>query len=222
MRNNWYKKSLVVGTIILFITLVFVPTINGGCTNERFFSSDVINNISISIDRGFLDQSILSNLSVHVETDKTIYKRFEPIQVTISVTNNGNEDWTHVFPDTQLADFDINGLYWWSIDKYFLQIITPVTIRSGETVILLQTYWNQFSNLIGYYPVPPGNYTIRGWIAFSKLYPTPPFGYSNITITKFKSKSVQQSSINNNFYQYTNQLFRLFFERFPNLFTMVR
>jgi hypothetical protein len=226
MKRSNFCKGVVVGIIILFVGASVIPAIGCIFPNESLFTVNTINKCSTSEDKLILAHNTLDNLTVNVTTDKTKYKRFEPIEVTISVTNNGNEDWNHTFPDTQLADFDINGLYWWSRYKAFPQIIMPITIRSGETKVLLRAYWNQFTNL--HYdgwirlPVRPGNYTIRGWIAFSKLFPIPPFGYSNITIIKSISKSVQQSSLNNNFYQYKEQLFNPFFEHFPNAFPILR
>ena len=183
MHKDYWRKGLVIGIIVLFVGTSVVPTIGCVFTSERLFTANKINDGSTLQDKVLSDRNFLNNLTVHVVTDKTVYKRFEPVEVTISVTNNGDDDWTYVFPDTQVADFDIGRYYWWSRDKYFAQVLTPVTIRSGETKVLLRTYWNQFSNLYchGWFirlPVPPGNYTIRGWIAFSKLYPTPPFGYS--------------------------------------------
>ena len=222
MRISCVKNGLVIVVILLFIGVSVVSAIDCVYTNERIFTVNTINKHSISEDKLLSDYTnTLYNLTVNITTDKTVYKRFEPVEITLSVTNNGNENWTHTFPDSQFADFDINSYYRWSRDKCFFLLIWPITIPSGETVVLLKTYWHQFTNWynngwILRLPVSPGNYTIRGWIALTG-FPTPPFGYSNITITRFISKSVQQNCENNNFFQYNKWLFKPFLERFPLL-----
>jgi len=67
------------------------------------------------------------------------------VEISVSVTNTGNESIFIEFPDSQSADFTIKTesgclIYWWSFGKFFLQMICPLTINSNETKMLLQDY----------------------------------------------------------------------------------
>lgn len=221
MNNNIFRKCIVLGLIFLFTGSCIVPAFGYESINENREPIDKINYEGIIEEKLLLSNNNLDNITVSVTTDKTIYRRFEPIKIIVSVTNNGDEDWHHRFPDSQLADFDINNLYLWSLDYLFFQIVTPLTVRSGETIILIQCYWYQFTKIFNdgwvlRYPVPPGNYTIRGWMAFS-YGPTPPFGYTNITIKSSISRSVDQRSTNNDFYRCIYPLLSRYLARFPML-----
>lgn len=164
----------------------------------------------------FLAFRTMNNLTVQVTTDKTIYKRFEPVNITISVTNNGDEDVTITLPYCNLlADFNISykGLHYRdSYRKILLPAIIDVVIPSGETKELLNGIWYQLSN--NWLPFPPGKYIIRGWIAFNSwpFPPTPPFGYSEpIEISKATSKFVTNDKINIRVLNYTNFFFHFFY-----------
>jgi hypothetical protein len=74
-----------------------------------------------------------------------------------------------VFPDTQLADFEITNeieqhIYLWSHDKSLLPVITEIPIKQGETKVLLNDIGNQLDGEGN--PVPPGKYYIDGWIVW--------------------------------------------------------
>ena len=149
-RNNLIKKGLVVAVICLLMFISFPAT-----------SSNDSQTVTM------LNESLV----VAVTTDKNKYDIGEPVEVTICVTNTGDEDITIVFPDAQKADFWVNRgeVYLWSFDKVFAQMITPVTISSGETVELLSDYWDQV-DFTGN-QVPAGIYEIDGWMVTSFNYP---------------------------------------------------
>jgi hypothetical protein len=125
---------------------------------------------------------INNDLKVTLETDNESYTIGEPIEVTIFVTNTGEEDITAEFPDTQKADFwvDWGDVYLWSADKYFAQVLTPVEIPSGETVELFSKNWEQVD--YGGNQVPDGEYEIEGWMVESSYNYYPIFSNS-VTIS---------------------------------------
>lgn len=137
------------------------------------------------------------NFVVNVVTDKTDYKRLEPVEVTISVTNNGDEDVTLEFGTTQEADFKVinedgETVYLWSYRKLFNPIGMHVSIPSGETKILLQDEWNQLNNY--FIPVPVGNYQIDGWMVRGINHPEIHGDPAPIKISRFIKNSVPQNS----------------------------
>ncbi len=111
-----------------------------------------------------------ANLVVNVTTDKDIYRSGEPVNVVITVTNNG-PDVTLVFGycewnnSTCLADFSV-------IDETVMPVydcplvcfwhIAEVPIDHGETKVLLNGIWNRVDD--DGIPVPPGTYYVDGWM----------------------------------------------------------
>ena len=148
-NNKIWKKSLVVGIIVLFIGISIVPSISG-------------NNVKNNED-----------LVVTVTTDKEIYYPGEPVTITISVTNYGLNT-TLTFPDTQLADFKVtkpNGktIYRWAWHFGFFQVLTDFSIQQGETKVLLKWAWYKLRDFYPFFPllhipVLPGKYYITGWM----------------------------------------------------------
>ncbi len=150
-RNNLIKKGVVVAVICLLMFISFPATSSNNSQTVTMLNEDLV---------------------VTITTDKNMYDIGEPVEVTINVTNNGYEDVTLVFPDTQKADFSVDHhLYLWSYDKAFLQIITPITIPSDETVELLNDFWNQVD--ISGNQVPKGVYHIDGWMVEGIGHPLP-------------------------------------------------
>lgn len=142
MKVNLLKKELVVGTIFLLLLATIPHIASNDLPSDTAYTDDLV---------------------VAVTTDKNKYNIGEPVEVTINVTNNGYEDVTLVFPNTQLADFSVDDyLYLWSYDRFFAAMITPITVPSGETVILLNDFWNQVD--ISGNQVPKGVYHIDGWM----------------------------------------------------------
>ena len=106
------------------------------------------------------------DLIVSVTTDKQEYCTGEPVNVKISLTNNGLDTGLS-FPSSQLADFNVTNeageqIYLWSHGKRFLLYIRGVSIKQGESLELLNDTWNQTDNDGN--PVPPGKYYINGWM----------------------------------------------------------
>jgi hypothetical protein len=205
MKKELFRKILVFSIILLLVESGIASAIDCIYNKEETPYKCLIDENKRFTDKFF---NLFHNLSINVTTDKTIYKRFEPIKVTISVTNNGREDWHFSFPDSQIADFDIKDYYKWSRDKMFFQMVLELTIKSGETKVILSDNWYQYTNwykdgIIIRVPIPPGNYTIRGWMPFLD-FPIPPIGYTDITIQKYLSKSDQHINI-----------FDLFLKKFP-------
>jgi hypothetical protein len=107
-------------------------------------------------------------LAVVVETNKANYEIAEPVNISIYVENQGDTDISVVFPSYQNADYQINYCNIWSWDKVFLQMPLTVIIPSRSRVLLLQDCWAQedFSGS----QVPPGLYSITGWMVPSNNY----------------------------------------------------
>ena len=196
IKKEFFRRVLVFGIIFLFVGSGIVTAIDNAINKEEISYFNLLDQNKKFTDKFY---NLFHNLTINVTTDKTVYKRFEPIKITINVTNNGDKDWKFTFPDSQIVDFDIEDYYKWSRDKMFFQICLPITIKSGETIVLLIENWYQYTNyyrdgIIIRVPVPPGDYTIRGWMPFLD-FPIPPIGYTDITIEKYLSKSVEQRCI---------------------------
>jgi hypothetical protein len=196
MKKGLFNKVLVFGIIFIFAGSGIVAAIDSAINKEEISDYCLIDENKKFTDKFF---NIFHNLEVTITTDKTTYKRLEPIKVTISVTNNGEQDWHFRFPDSQIVDFDIEGYYKWSRDKMFFQMVLPITIKSGETIVILSENWYQYTNwykdgIIIRVPIPPGHYTMRGWMPFLD-FPIPPIGYTDITIEKYLTKSAQTNNI---------------------------
>ena len=117
-----------------------------------------------------------SSIVVDVETDRDVCMLGEPVNMSITVTNNGPNT-TLLFPTSQLADFNITDetgqhIYQWSHDKVFSEIITEITINQSETIELLNDIWNQVDDDAGT-PITSGKYYIDGWMV-RRLRDTPP------------------------------------------------
>ena len=107
-----------------------------------------------------------SSIVVDVGTDRDVCMLGEPVNVSITVTNNGPNT-TLLFPTSQLADFNITNetgqhIYHWSHDMVFSEIITGISINQSETIELLNDTWNQVDDNGN--PVTPGKYYIDGWM----------------------------------------------------------
>ena len=111
----------------------------------------------------------VDDLEVTVNTDKTIYNQSEPVKITISLTNNGDEGIT-LFFSSSTVDFEVfnesnESVYIWSKNNEYSPWGCIMRINSGETKILLRYSWNQSSDKGD--QVPGGKYHIDGWIVVS-------------------------------------------------------
>ena len=149
MQNKLFRKGLVCGVILLFICMSIAPT--------SAFNNVKKSSITVSGD--------INDLVVTVTTDKVRYEVGELVEITINVTNIGEESIILYFDTAQQVDYMISykeDIYLWSMDKIFLDIPSQITIDGGETFVLLHDYWNQKSNLGD--QVENGSYEIDGWI----------------------------------------------------------
>ena len=141
------RKWLAIGIILLFIGVTIAPIIN-------------FNTVKASTD---------GDLVVVLQTDKLNYLMGEPINISIYVENQGETDIIIVFPTSQKADFWIGYNFLWSAGKVFSPMEFTVTIPSGKRIYLLNDSWGQVD--FGGEQVPPGLYSIDGWMVESYQYP---------------------------------------------------
>lgn len=129
------------------------------------------------------------DLKVTIKTDKPQYRwLFDKIDITLTVTNTGNESVNITFTTTQFFDFEITNLkgtkivYIWSYDKVFLPKITNVIITPGSSMNW-HFVWNKHQNIHHFpiiFPVSPGFYQIVGGIAATET--NNQYATTNITI----------------------------------------
>jgi len=114
-----------------------------------------------------------SDIRLEITTDDTSYTwRKEKVNITISLTNTGADNYYLEFPTTQLYDIKIKAplgfnIYKWSDGKTFAQTITKIELKQGET-INWKIQWNQKGRLFRFLPVYhfflPGKYEITAEI----------------------------------------------------------
>lgn len=112
----------------------------------------------------------LKNLTILISTNKQKYHWIDdPVNITISIENQGDEIITLQFPTTKQGDFVVKNslkkkIFQWSDEKYFYQWITTLTIKPGESIKQNFT-WDQkgrYCTLGRYHYLLPGTYTITG------------------------------------------------------------
>ena len=108
---------------------------------------------------------------VKVETDKTVYKLGETVNITFTISNESNVFQKLTFNTAQTYDFVIFniakndlGFYRWSQGKMFAQVITEINLEPNE-VKVFKEQWNQKSNSGS--PVSAGTYRINFWLTTS-------------------------------------------------------
>jgi hypothetical protein len=106
-------------------------------------------------------------------TDKTVYGPTDTVELTLSITNTGNENVKLDFANSQLYDFIIkNGdgaeVARWSLGRAFLPMDGPVTLAAGKSFEYL-TRWRQIDQ--NDEPVSPGRYELQA-IQTTKSSPT--------------------------------------------------
>ncbi len=141
------KRIIAAGIILLFIGVAVAPSINQSVVKA-----------STDDDR-----------VVFLQTDKLNYLMGELVNISIYVENQGETDITIVFPTSQKADFWIGYNFLWSAGKVFTPMEITVTIPSGKRIYLLNDSWGQVD--FGGDQVPPGQYSIDGWMVESYQYP---------------------------------------------------
>ena len=152
-----WKRNKIRSIMTIAITLLSVVTA----------STMLVNATSPEIGEQFSTGIESNPFVVNVTTYMDVYQIGEPVTIVITVTNSG-PDTTLVFPDAQLADFEITDeigqhIYLCSYNMVFAAVITEIPIEQGETKVLLNDTWNQVDDDDGN-PVPPGKYCIDGWM----------------------------------------------------------
>jgi hypothetical protein len=105
---------------------------------------------------------------VKVETDKTVYKLGETVNITFTISNESNVFQKLTFNTAQTYDFVIFniakndlGFYRWSQGRMFADVITEINLEPNE-VKVFKEQWNQKSNSGS--PVSVGTYRINFWL----------------------------------------------------------
>ena len=161
MRYNRYQIGCVCLIVLLCMGILGVPVVSAQAQPRVSHDEGANDAFSVMAD--------VDDLVVTVSTDKMQYKVFEPVEVTISVTNTGTESVFIEFPDSQSADFTIQTesgvlMYQWSFGKMFFQMICPLTIQGNETVVLLQDFWKKHYSVQVRISLPAGRYRVDGWM----------------------------------------------------------
>ena len=99
-------------------------------------------------------------LQLTLETDKRAYRRGEPIELILKMTNRSSGDTTLQFSSGQRYDFQIadstgRTMWTWSADRSFMQVIGSERLTAGET----REHREQFTGRL-----PPGKYAATGSI----------------------------------------------------------
>ncbi len=87
----------------------------------------------------------LPPVHLELETDGEVYDRFEPVRLTLTVTNQGRNSVTLQFPTSQRYDFrvmDSEGtmLWRWSDGRAFAQVSGEEVLESGGTLTWSGTF----------------------------------------------------------------------------------
>jgi LPXTG-motif cell wall-anchored protein len=103
-----------------------------------------------------------TDVKVTLATDKATYAPGEPVNLTLSVTNNGSQPADLLFNNGQEIDYFAmqNGqeVWRWSIGKFFTQNVHTVTLAPGET----KTYEDQWLQIANGGQAPDGQYEMSG------------------------------------------------------------
>jgi hypothetical protein len=129
------------------------------------------------------------DLKVTIKTDKMQYRwLFDKIDITLTLTNTGNESANISFPTFQFFDIIVVNhqktriVYVWSYGQMFPQMIINATITPGASMIWHYA-WNKHQNvhyLPIFLPVFPGRYQIIGTVMAIGI--TTPYATTNVSI----------------------------------------
>ena len=145
-RREFLKRSLEGLYIVSSIPLI------SSCSKNPV-KSEPVNSNSI----------IKDNIEYYIQTDKSVYKLGEKVEMLYRVTNVGKEPSGFSFKSSQWYDFNVKKLdeeIWkWSYDKAFLGILTNFLLNPGEYKEFIEN-WNMVDN--NGKQVKPGNYNVTG------------------------------------------------------------
>jgi hypothetical protein len=109
-----------------------------------------------------------TGIVVKVETDKTVYKLGETVNITFTISNESNVFQKLTFNTAQTYDFVIFniakndlGFYRWSQGRMFAEVITEINLEPNE-VKVFKEQWNQKSNSGSLVSV--GTYRLNFWL----------------------------------------------------------
>lgn len=114
-------------------------------------------------------------LELTVETDKSAYRKGEPIQLILKLSNRSSRDTTLEFSSGQRYDFQIadstgRTMWTWSADHSFMQVLGWARLAAGES----QQHRERFiGNLAA------GKYQVNGSLTTTK---SPPAASTTITV----------------------------------------
>ncbi len=124
----------------------------------------------LSLPSVYATTGFTSNLELKVETSFNTYFFGETINIEIKLTNIGDKPVRIEFPSSQIADCQIytvidgkpkDLIYHWSYGRAFLQVITPLTFKPGESKTLLSINWN--TGVLSLPHDKPLRLSVKGW-----------------------------------------------------------
>ncbi|MDW7673633.1 MAG: BsuPI-related putative proteinase inhibitor [Bacillota bacterium] len=108
---------------------------------------------------------IIGDLLYVLSTDRMLYRRNQPVRITLVKTNISDRPVTLTYPTAQRFDFYVRRgrtgpiIWQWSADRVFAQVVEQVVIQPGQSQVF-RAVWDQNTN-DGFH-VGPGVYTILG------------------------------------------------------------
>ena len=112
--------------------------------------------------RSEFSQGVVSTLTL--DDSRRKFTRGEPISMTFSLRNCGDEPVRRFYPDAQRYDFTVQSsdgepIWRWSHTRTFDQVLGEETLQTG-TVTTYTVVWNQESD--DGQEAPPGRYRVLG------------------------------------------------------------
>ena len=164
---------------------------------------------------GWEFDSSQKDIEVNTNLDKNKYGQNQPVGISISVTNNGENDISLTFPTQQSWDFRIyerenqggNLLYQWSLGKDIAEYPIHMTIEAGETIEFQTIEWDQVNNEGK--DIPDDEYYVDAWMLSYYV-----GGDLYMEIHDFELCTVKLPKVMNGRIQ---NLFLMLFKNFPNL-----
>jgi hypothetical protein len=103
-------------------------------------------------------------LTVYLQTEKSVYRPGEEINITLTVSNESRRTFRTTFPTSQqfdltLLDFEGDVAWQWSKYMMFAQAVSSLTLKPGASQVY-SISWKQLGN--DGYQVETGSYTLVG------------------------------------------------------------